>query len=131
MSEEAIAIDAVRSVGGDPDPVATLVRIVCGRAADTPGLLCALLRWDGPGVARDGAEADQVALRRALLPCLADRVRDGMARNLYRTEDVDLMAHALLGILATTIPAWVASGRSDWNALASLVERASVAMLRR
>ena len=131
LDEETIAVEAVRSVGGEPDPVAVLARSVCARSADTPGLLCALMRWEGPTRARDGAAEDQISLRRAILPALADRFRDGMARGLYRTEDPDLAAHALLGIFATTIPAFVVAGRTDWSTLESFIERSSVSMLRR
>lgn len=131
LDEETMAVEAVRSVGGEPDPVAVLARSVCARSADTPGLLCALMRWEGPIRARAGADEDQIPLRRAILPALADRFRDGMARGLYRTEDPELAAHALLGIFATTIPAFVAAGRTDWSTLESFVERSSVSMLRR
>ena len=131
LDEESNAIEAVRSVGGQPDPGAVLARAVCARAAETPGLLCALMRWEGPSRPRAGADLDQIPLRRAILPHLADRFRDGMGRGLYRTEDPELAAHALLGIFATSIPAFVAAGRTDWNTLESFVERVSVAMLRR
>ena len=131
LDEESVAVEAVRSVGGAPDPVAVLARCVCARSADTPGLLCALLRWEGPSGPRAGADADQLPVRRAILPHLADRFRDGMARGLYRTEDPELAAHALLGIFSTTVPAFVAAGRTDWSTLESFVERAAVSMLRR
>ena len=48
LNEEAAAIEAVRSVGGDPDPLALFARVLCTRAAETPGLMSALLRWEGP-----------------------------------------------------------------------------------
>lgn len=131
LDDESVAVESVRSVGGEPDPVAVLARSVCARSADTPGLLSALLRWEGPSAARDGAEADQVSVRRAILPHLADRFRDGMGRGLYRTEDPELAAHALLGVFSTTIPAFVVSGRTDWSTLEAFVERTSVSMFRR
>ena len=34
LGEEQIAIEAVRSVGGDPDPLALFARVVCTRAAE-------------------------------------------------------------------------------------------------
>lgn len=131
LYEENTASDAVRAVGGDPDPLAIFARVVCGRAADSPGLVSALLQWDGPSKPRAEFDAEHVGLRQAILPHLARRCAEGMARGLYRTEDTDLAANAVLGLLVTTIPAWVERGRNDWNVLASFVERSAVSMFRR
>lgn len=130
FEEEQTALDAVRSVGGTPDPLAILARVICGRAADSPGMIRALLRWEGPSAPRPGSENDFVALRHSLLPAIAERFSEGQARGIYRTEDPTLAANALFGVFATTIPTFVDEGRSDWNTLASFVERATVAMFR-
>jgi AcrR family transcriptional regulator len=131
LNEEAAAIEAVRSVGGDPDPLALFARILCTRAAETPGLMSALLRWEGPGPAKPNAEAELIGFRGALLPELAKRFEDGASRNLYRTEDVNLAASALLGLFSTTIPGWVGAQRTDWNTLASFLERTVLSVCRR
>ncbi len=129
--EENAALETVRSFGGSPDPLATLARVVCSRTTDTPGLMCALLRWDGPSVPNDDAEADQIALRHALLPRFAERYSDGVSAGLYRMEDPTFAATALLGLIANCIPAFVGQSRNDWNSLASFLERAMVSMFRR
>lgn len=129
--EESSAIETVRSFGGSPDPLATLARVVCGRTTDTPGLMCALLRWDGPTAPGEGADADQIALRHALLPRFAERYSEGVSSGLYRMEDPTFAATALLGLIANCIPAFVGQSRTDWNSLASFLERAMVSMFRR
>jgi AcrR family transcriptional regulator len=130
LVEEATAIEAVRSVGGDPDPLAILARIVCGRAADTPGLMAALLRWEGPKEPNLAAEEPFASLRQMLFPVLVERFEEGTARGLYRTEDAHLAANALLGALTTSVTSWVFSNRNDWNTLASFSERTLVSMFR-
>ena len=131
MAEELVAVEAVRSVGGDPDPLALLARVICTRAAETPGLMSALLRWEGPAprVADDGTLLE--GFRSALAPELGKRFHAGLERGLYRTEEESLAAHALLGMFSTAIPAWVNEGRTDWNTLASFLERTVLAMFRR
>lgn len=132
MNEESAAIEAVRSVGGDPDPLALFARVLCTRAAETPGLVSALLRWEGPALPKTVAEGgDLVGFRGELLPELERRFEDGASRGLYRTEDVSLAASALLGLFTMSIPGWVATNRSDWNTLASFLERTVLAMFRR
>jgi AcrR family transcriptional regulator len=128
--EEQTAIEAVRAVGGDPDPLAIFARVVCGRAADTPGLLCALLRWEGPRVGVLDDELFFASIRQALLPVLVERYEQGLARGLYRVEDSTAAANALLGALTTSITSWVGTHRGEWNALASFCERTMVAMFR-
>ena len=130
LDEEGQAVDAVRSVGGDPDPLAIFSRVMCNRAAADPGLLRSLLRWEGPRMpATDGVPAaDSNELRRMLLPRLAERFMSGMESTRYRTEDPALAAQAVLGVYASIIPAWVASGRTDWAALGAFVERTVVSM---
>jgi AcrR family transcriptional regulator len=130
-NEETAALETVRSFGGSPDPLATLARVVCARTTDTPGLMCALLRWDGPAIPTDAADADSIALRHALLPRFAERYSEGVSAGLYRMEDPSFAATALLGLIANCIPAFVAQSRTDWNSLASFLERAMVSMFRR
>lgn len=131
LGEEQIAVDAVRSVGGDPDPLALFARVVCTRAAESPGLVSALLRWEGPAnrTSPDGMEL--LGFRAELMPELTKRFAEGVAKGLYRTEDEALAANAILGMFAMTIPGWVAAGRTDWNSLASFLERAVLSMFRR
>jgi AcrR family transcriptional regulator len=131
LVEEMTALEAVRSVGGDPDPLAIFARVVCGRAADTPKLMCALLRWEGPRDPVIGEHEDFAALRQSVMPHLTERFGNGMNRGLYRTEDPSLAANALLGVMATCIISWVQESRADWNTLASFVERSMVGMFRR
>ena len=130
LDEEGQSVDAVRSVGGDPDPLAIFSRVMCNRAAADPGLLRSLLRWEGPRApsANGLPAADTNELRRMLLPRLAERFASGMESSRYRTEDPALAAQAVLGVYASIIPAWVASGRTDWAALGAFVERAVVSM---
>ena len=131
LGEEQIAVEAVRSVGGDPDPLALFARVVCTRAAESPGLVSALLRWEGPAnrVSADGLEL--LGFRAELLPELTKRFSDGVTKGLYRTEDETLAANAILGMFAMTVPGWVAQGRTEWNSLASFLERAVLSMFRR
>ena len=130
LDEEGQSVDAVRSVGGDPDPLAIFSRVMCNRAAADPGLLRSLLRWEGPRApsANGLPAADTNELRRMLLPRLAERFASGMESSRYRTEDPALAAQAVLCVYASIIPAWVASGRTDWAALGAFVERAVVSM---
>jgi AcrR family transcriptional regulator len=96
--DEATAIEAVRSVGGDPDPLAVLARVLCNRSGETPGLISALLRWEGPATVKTTSEGEMIGFRGALLPELAKRFEDGASRGLYRTEDPSLAAHAVLSM---------------------------------
>jgi AcrR family transcriptional regulator len=128
--EEQTAIEAVRSVGGDPDPLAIFARVISGRAADTPGLMAALLRWEGPKEPNLAAEEPFASLRQMLFPLLVERFEDGLNRGLYRTEDSQLAANALLGAITTSVTSWVLNGRSDWNTLASFSERTLVSMFK-
>jgi AcrR family transcriptional regulator len=130
LDEEAQAVEAVRAVGGDPDPLAVFSRVICNRAAADPGLLRSLLRWEGPRTPSSGGlpAADTNELRRMLLPRVGDRFIAGMESGRYRTEDPTLASQAVLGVYASIIPAWVASGRTDWATLGSFVERSVVAM---
>jgi AcrR family transcriptional regulator len=131
LVEEETAIEAVRSVGGDPDPLAIFARVISGRAADTPGLMAALLRWEGPKVPDLNAPEEPFAsLRQMLFPILVERFEDGLSRGLYRTEDAQLAANALLGAITTSVTSWVLSGRNDWNTLASFSERTLVSMFK-
>ncbi len=131
LGEENIAIEAVRSVGGDPDPLALFARVVCTRAAESPGLVSALLRWEGPA-ARTSSDGDVLlGFRAELMPELQKRFADGVSKGLYRTEDETLAANAILGMFAMSIPSWVAAGRTDWNALAAFLERTVLSMFRR
>jgi AcrR family transcriptional regulator len=138
LVDEGIAVEAVRSVGGEPDPLAILARVLCTHGAENPGLLSALLRWEGPAntSARAHTEFDVapealIGFRAALLPELQKRFVEGTNRDLYRIEDSDLAAQALLGLFASTIPSWVSAGRSDWSTLASFLERTVLSMFRR
>jgi AcrR family transcriptional regulator len=130
LDEEGQAVDAVRSVGGDPDPLAIFSRVMCNRAAADPGLIRSLLRWEGPRTPGINGlpSADTNELRRMLLPRLAERYMAGLESSRYRTEDPALAAQAVLGVYASIIPAWVASGRTDWASLGAFVERAIVSM---
>jgi AcrR family transcriptional regulator len=130
LVEEETAIEAVRSVGGDPDPLAIFARIICGRAADTPGLMSALLRWEGPKEPRMEDEEPFASLRQMLFPILVERFEEGLSRGLYRQEDTHLAANALLGALTTSVTAWVHGNRNDWNTLASFAERSLVSMFK-
>jgi AcrR family transcriptional regulator len=132
LDEDVQAMEAVRSVGGDPDPLAIFSRVMGSRAAAEPGLMRSLLRWEGPRVANASGlpSVDTNELRRMLLPQLADRYKLGNEGNRYRVEDPTLAAHAVLGVYASVIPAWVASGRTDWSTLGSFIERTIVAMYR-
>jgi AcrR family transcriptional regulator len=132
LDEDAQAMEAVRSVGGDPDPLAIFSRVMGNRAAAEPGLMRSLLRWEGPRVTQNSGlpTVDTNELRRLLLPQLADRYKQGNEGSRYRVEDPTLAAHAVLGVYASVIPAWVASGRTDWSTLGSFIERSVVAMFR-
>ena len=130
LVDEGIAVEAVRSVGGEPDPLALLARVLCTHGAENPGLLSALLRWEGPAP-RAVSEEELTGFRAALLPELQKRFTEGSSRDLYRTEDSDLAAQALLGLFSSTIPSWVASGRTDWSTLAAFLERTVLSMFRR
>ena len=131
LADEREAVEDVRSVGGDPDLLAIFSRVMCARAAESPGLFCALLRWEGPRDGSEGTSFERNELRRALTEPLAERFRAGMNSGRYRTEDPPLAASAVLGVFGSCIPAWVASGRTDWNALGTFIERTIVAMYRR
>jgi AcrR family transcriptional regulator len=132
LEEDVQASEAIRSVGGDPDPLAVFSRVMGNRAAADPGLMRSLLRWEGPRVAPTPGlpSVDSNELRRLLLPQLADRYKVGCESGRYRTEDPTLSAHVVLGVYASIIPAWVASGRTDWSTLGSFIERAVVSMFR-
>jgi AcrR family transcriptional regulator len=133
LDEDGQAMEAVRSVGGEPDPLAIFSRVMGNRAAADPGLMRSLLRWEGPRTpAPSGGlpTVDTNELRRLLLPQLADRYKIGAETGRYRVEDPTLAAHAVLGVYASVIPAWVASARTDWSTLGSFIERAVVAMFR-
>lgn len=153
LQEEADALADVRDVGGEPDPLAVITRVVCARASVDPGLVCALLRWQGPRPGKDtdrssskGAPSvtalhathapgtgglEPTTLRSLLLPHLAARFRQGMETGRYRVEDPFLAAHATLGLYAECLPAWVADGRTDWDVLGTFAQRAAVAMFKR
>lgn len=154
LQEEAEALADVREVGGEPDPLAVITRVVCARAADNPGLVCALLKWQGPRPGKDsdrpssksagpdvtalhatygpsGPGLEPTTLRSLLLPHLAARFRQGMETGRYRIEDPFLAAHATLGLYAECLPAWVADGRTDWDVLGTFAQRAAVAMFKR
>ena len=132
FDDERIALEDVRSVGGDPDPLAIFARVMCARAAEGKGLLCALLRWEGPRIdIADGTAVERNELRKALNEPLIERFCVGMNSGRYRTEDPALAASAVLGVFATSIPSWVASGRTDWNALGTFIERTISGMFRR
>jgi AcrR family transcriptional regulator len=133
LDEDGLATDAVRSVGGDPDPLAIFSRVIGNRAAADPGLMRSLLRWEGPRSAQQASglpSVDTNELRRLLLPQLADRYKIGAEAGRYRVEDPTMAAHAVLGVYASVIPAWVASGRTDWSTLGSFIERSVVAMFK-
>jgi AcrR family transcriptional regulator len=133
LDEDGQAMEAVRAVGGEPDPLAIFSRVMGNRAAAEPGLMRSLLRWEGPrGAVQTGGlpTVDTNELRRLLLPQLADRYKIGAEAGRYRVEDPTLAAHAVLGVYASVIPAWVASARTDWSTLGSFIERAVVAMFR-
>jgi AcrR family transcriptional regulator len=132
LDEDGQASEAVRSVGGDPDPLAIFSRVIGNRAAAEPGLMRSLLRWEGPRAPQNTGlpTVDTNELRRLLLPQLADRYKVGTEAGRYRVEDPTLAAHAVLGVFASVIPAWVASGRTDWSTLGSFIERSVVAMFR-
>jgi AcrR family transcriptional regulator len=132
LNDEKASVEDVKSVGGDPDPLAIFSRVMCARAAESPGLFCALLRWEGPrGDAAAGTSHERNELRRSLIEPLGERFRNGMNSGRYRTEDPLLAASAALGVFGNCIPAWVASGRTDWNALGTFIERTIVSMFRR
>lgn len=115
----------------DTDPLSALTRAIGHATAADPGLLCSLLRWDGPRTPRPGTDPDQIALRHSLLPLLADRFVAGARSGRYRNEDAFLAAHAVLGVLAGCLPAFVESDRgSDWPAISAFVERVAVSMFR-
>ncbi len=132
LDEDNQATEAIRSVGGDPDPLAVFSRVIGNRAAADPGLMRSLLRWEGPRIAPTPGlpSVDSNELRRLLLPQLADRFKIGCEAGRYRVEDPTLSAHVVLGVYASIIPAWVASGRTDWSTLGSFIERSVTSMFR-
>lgn len=132
LDEDVQATEAIRSVGGDPDPLAVFSRVMGNRAAADPGLMKSLLRWEGPRVAPTPGlpSVDSNELRRLLLPQLADRYKIGCEAGRYRVEDPTLSAQVVLGVYASIIPAWVASGRTDWATLGSFIERSVVSMFK-
>jgi AcrR family transcriptional regulator len=125
LAEEGEALDALRGIGGDPDPLAVMTRTVCARAATDGGLLQALLRWEG---VRGGSVAASNELRRLLIPRLAERFRQGERAGRYRGEDADLVAQAVMGAYSLTLPSFEPGG--DWTAVSSFLERSVVAMVR-
>ncbi len=132
LDEDVQATEAICSVGGDPDPLAVFSRVMGNRAAADPGLMKSLLRWEGPRVVPTPGlpSVDSNELRRLLLPQLADRYKIGCEAGRYRVEDPTLSAQVVLGVYASIIPAWVASGRTDWATLGSFIERSVVSMFK-
>jgi AcrR family transcriptional regulator len=127
LDEETLGLDEVRSVGGDPDPLAVFTRALCNRAAADSGLLKALLRWEGT---RSGLSADANELRRLLIPRLAERARAGMESGRYRIEDADMVAQSVMGVYSLTVPSASSDAAADWSALSAFLERSVVAMVR-
>ncbi len=125
LAEEGEALDAMRGVGGDPDPLAVLTRTVCARAATDGGLLQALLRWEG---VRSGSVAASNELRRLLIPRIAERFRQGMGAGRYRADDADLVGQAVMGAYSLTLPSFGPGG--DWTTVSSFLERSIVAMVK-
>lgn len=129
LDRERAELDATGPA--DADPLSVLARVIGHATAQDPGLLCSLLRWDGPRTPRPGTDPDQIALRHSILPLLADRFVAGARTGRYRNEDAFLAAHAVLGVLAGCLPAFVESDRtSDWAAISAFVERVAVSMFR-
>ena len=136
VGDENRALDDVRSVGGEPDPLAIFTRVICGQTAENAGLLCALLRWTGPRPpavegSGGGSLAEVSPLRRSLLPHLTARFQEGVESGRYRVEEPVLAAQAVLGVYVSCIPAWVGEGRTDWDVLGAFAQRSVVAMFRR
>lgn len=129
LADHGRSCDAVRSVGGEPDVLAVFTQVLCARAAESPGLVAALLRWPGPknpgvqGSLHDG-------LRTHLERCY----QLGVERGRYRIEDPKHMAEAVFGIYGEVIPAWSSNGRlvgeGTGERLGAFVQRAVVAMCR-
>ena len=132
LADEQRAIDEVRSVGGSPDPLGVLSHAVCQRAAESPGLLAALLRWQG------SKSASQIGalpgtIQHALLPHMADLYRTGIGSGRYRIEDPELMAQAVFGVYCEVIPTWahgLVGGDVAVEKLAAFVQRIVTAMCR-
>lgn len=117
---------AEREAAGAVDRLVLLSRVLVDEAAKTPGLFCALLTWEG---ARGDAAFSHPTMRDLLTPELAARIGRGVEAGAYRIEDSTITAHAILGVLSACIPAWTATGRSDWDTLGGFVERSVAGMV--
>lgn len=116
---------AAASPSHEVDRLVLLSRIMIDEAAKAPGLFCALLTWDGP---RASSHAHPT-MRELLTPELASRIGHGVESGAYRIEDSTITAHAILGVLSACIPAWTATGRTDWETLGGFVERSVAGMV--
>ena len=129
LADHERSCDSVRSVGGEPDLLAVFTQVLCARAAESPGLIAALLRWTGPK--QSGAQG---SLHDGLRVHLERCYHLGVERSRYRIEDPKHMAEAVFGIYAEVIPAWSANGRltaeGSGERLGAFVQRAVVAMCR-
>ncbi len=125
VTESTLASE--RSVtDGAIDRLVLLARVVIDAAAASPGLFCALLTWEG---SRNAPSLSHPTMRDLLTPELATRIARGVEVGEYRIEDSTITAHAILGILSSCIPAWTATGRTDWETLGGFIERAVAGMV--
>jgi AcrR family transcriptional regulator len=120
-------LTAERAARGEVvDRLVSLARVIVDEAAKTPGLFCALLTWEG---SRSAAAFVHPTMRDLLTPELAARIGRGVESGAYRIEDSTITAHAILGVLSSCLPAWVATGRKDWDTLGGFVERSVAGMV--
>ncbi len=125
VTESALAAERA-VVDGAIDRLVLLARVVIDAAASSPGLFCALLTWEG---SRNAPSSSHPTMRDLLTPELAARIACGVETGQYRIEDSTITAHAILGVLSACIPAWTATGRTDWDTLGGFVERSVAGMV--
>ena len=123
--EATLAAERTAGSTGSVDRLVLLSRVLINEAAKAPGLVCALLTWEGSR----SSSITHPTMRDLLTPELASRIGRGVESGAYRIEDSTITAHAILGVLSACIPAWTATGRADWDSLGGFVERSVAGMV--